>query len=158
MVSQITGLTIVYSTVYLDADRRKHQSSASLAFMRGVPRWPVNSPLKRTVTGKMFPCDDVLVYLNPGTENELHILSTVVFMITLTVGISPDTFWFLIISALWSGQHGRNFADDIVRCIFFSENAWFQFKISFRFVCKVPVCNIPSLIRIVAARRSYDKP
>ena len=31
MASQITSLTIVYSTVYSDADQRKHQSSASLA-------------------------------------------------------------------------------------------------------------------------------
>ena len=32
MASQITSLTIVYSTVYSGADPRKHQSSASLAF------------------------------------------------------------------------------------------------------------------------------
>ena len=33
MASQITSLTIVYSTVYSGADQRKHQSSASLAFV-----------------------------------------------------------------------------------------------------------------------------
>ena len=33
MASQITSLTIVFSTVYSDADQRKHQSSASLAFV-----------------------------------------------------------------------------------------------------------------------------
>ena len=44
MASQITSLTIVYSTVYLSTDERKYQSSASLAFVRGVHRWPVNSP------------------------------------------------------------------------------------------------------------------
>ena len=32
IASQITSLTIVYSIVYSDADKRKHQSSASLAF------------------------------------------------------------------------------------------------------------------------------
>ena len=37
MVSQITSLTVVYSSVYSDADQRKHQSSSSLAFVRGVP-------------------------------------------------------------------------------------------------------------------------
>ena len=39
--SQITSLTVVYSTVYSDADQRKHQSSASLAFVRGIhqDRW-----------------------------------------------------------------------------------------------------------------------
>ena len=38
IASQITSLTIVYSIVYSDADQRKHQSSASLAFVRGIPR------------------------------------------------------------------------------------------------------------------------
>ena len=37
IASQITSLTIVFSTVYSDADQRKHQSSASLAFVQGIP-------------------------------------------------------------------------------------------------------------------------
>ena len=53
MASQITSLTIVYSTVYPGADQRKHQSSASLAFVRGIHRWPVNSPHKRPATDKI---------------------------------------------------------------------------------------------------------
>ena len=61
MASQITNLTIVYSTVYSIADQRKHQSSASLAFMWGIHRWPVNSPHKWPVTRKMFPFDDVII-------------------------------------------------------------------------------------------------
>ena len=59
--SQITSLTIVYSTVYSDADQGKHQSSASLAFVRGIHRGPVNSPHKWPVTRKMFPFDDVIM-------------------------------------------------------------------------------------------------
>ena len=39
--------------------QRKHQSSASLAFVRGIRRWPVNSPHKGPVTRKIFPFDDV---------------------------------------------------------------------------------------------------
>ena len=54
MASQITSLTIVYSTVYSGADQRKHQSSASLAFVRGIHRWLVNSPHKCPVTRKCF--------------------------------------------------------------------------------------------------------
>ena len=61
MAYQITSLTIVYSTVYSDADQRKHQSSASLAFVRGIRRRPVNSPHKWPVTRKMFPFDDVIM-------------------------------------------------------------------------------------------------
>ena len=38
MTSQITSLTIVYSVVYSGADQRKHQSSASLAFVWGIHR------------------------------------------------------------------------------------------------------------------------
>ena len=59
--SQITSLTIVYSTVYSDADQGKHQSSASLAFVRGIHRGPVNSPHKWPVTRKMFPFDYVIM-------------------------------------------------------------------------------------------------
>ena len=55
MASQITSLTVVYSTVYSGADQRKHQSSASLAFVRGIHRRPVNSPHKGPVTRKMVP-------------------------------------------------------------------------------------------------------
>ena len=38
MASQITSLTIVYSTVYSGAIQAKHQSSASLAFVWGIHR------------------------------------------------------------------------------------------------------------------------
>ena len=61
MASQITSLTIVYSIVYSGTDQRKHQSSASLAFVRGIHRGPVNSPHKGPVTRKMFPFDDVIM-------------------------------------------------------------------------------------------------
>ena len=63
IASQITSLTIAYSVVYSDADQRKHQSSASLAFVRGIHRGPVNSPHKWPVTRKMFPFDDVIMPL-----------------------------------------------------------------------------------------------
>ena len=63
VASQITSLTIVYSTVDSDADQRKHQSSAWLAFVGGIHRGPVNSPHKWPVTRKMFPFDDVIMIL-----------------------------------------------------------------------------------------------
>ena len=61
IASQITSLTIVYSTVYSDADERKHQSSASVAFVWGIHRGPVNSPHKWPVTRKIFSFDDVIM-------------------------------------------------------------------------------------------------
>ena len=66
MASQITSLTIVYSTVCSDANKRKYQSSASLAFVRGIHRWPVNSPHKWPVTREMFPFDDVIMLILLG--------------------------------------------------------------------------------------------
>ena len=59
--SQNTSLTIVYSTVYSAANQRKYQSSASLAFVWGIHRWPVNSPHNWPVTRKMFPFDDAIM-------------------------------------------------------------------------------------------------
>ena len=61
MASQITGVLIVCLNVCSVADRRKHQSSMSLAFVRGIHRWQVNSPHKGPVTRKMFPFDDVIM-------------------------------------------------------------------------------------------------
>ena len=61
VASQITSLTIVYSPVYSDADQSKHQSSASLAFVWGIHRGPMNSPHKGPVTRKMLLFDDVIM-------------------------------------------------------------------------------------------------
>ena len=57
IASQITRLTIISSTVYSTADQRKHQSSESLAL-------PVNSLHKGPVTRKVFPFDDVIMYID----------------------------------------------------------------------------------------------
>ena len=69
MASQITILAIVYSTVYSDADQGKYPSSASLVFVWGIHRGPVNSPHKWPVTRKMFPFDDVVMEGNWACYN-----------------------------------------------------------------------------------------
>ena len=62
MASQITSLTIVYSTVYSGTDQRKHQRSASLAFVWWIHRGLMKSPhTEWPVTRKMFPFDDVII-------------------------------------------------------------------------------------------------
>ena len=61
IASQITSLTIVYSAVYSSADQRKHQSSASLAFVRGIHRGPLNPPHTWPVKRKTLPFDDVIM-------------------------------------------------------------------------------------------------
>ena len=62
LASQITSLTVVYSIVYSGVNQRKHQSSASLAFVWEIHRGPVNFPHKWPVPRKMFPFDDVIMY------------------------------------------------------------------------------------------------
>ena len=61
MASRITGVSIVCSAVCSGVAQRKHQSSASLAFVRGIHRWPVDSLHKGPVTWKTFPFDDVIM-------------------------------------------------------------------------------------------------
>ena len=74
VVSQITSLTVVYSIVYSNADQRKDQSCASLAIVRGIHRWPVNSPHKGPVTRKMFPFNDVMYKENNNIISFLQIV------------------------------------------------------------------------------------
>ena len=51
---QITSLTVVYSIIYSDADQRKHQSSASLAFVWGSHRDRWIPRAKGQLRGKCF--------------------------------------------------------------------------------------------------------
>ena len=70
MASQITGVSMVCSTVCSGADQRKHQSSASLDFVWGIHRWLLDSPHKGPVTRKMFPFDDVTSRYTPYLIHE----------------------------------------------------------------------------------------
>ena len=55
-------------------------------------------------------------------------------------------------------QNGRQFPDDISKCIFLNENVWISIKISLKFVPKGPINNIPALVQIMAWCRPGDKP
>ena len=72
IAAQITCLTIVCSIVYSDADQRKYQCSASLAFVRGIHRRPVNSPHKWPVTRKNFPFYDVIMPKHNKTQQSAN--------------------------------------------------------------------------------------
>ena len=61
MASQITSLTSVYSTVYSCVHQRKHQSSASMASVRGIHRDRLIPRTKGQTRGKMFPFDDAIM-------------------------------------------------------------------------------------------------
>ena len=89
IASQITSLTIVFSTVYLDTDQRKHQCSASLAFVRGIHRRPVNSPHKWPVTRKMFPFDDVIMVFICSSQRDTYFHFIIFFLLAPFCAPSP---------------------------------------------------------------------
>ena len=59
MASQITGVSIGCTAVCSGLDHRNHQSSALLAFVRGIHRRHMDSSLKGPVTLQMFPFDEI---------------------------------------------------------------------------------------------------
>ena len=87
IASQITSVSIVYLTVSTGADQRKHQSSASLAFERGIQRWPVNSPHKWPVMRKMFLFDDAS--MEKGIES--HIMTVWPLCMQIITFGDPET-------------------------------------------------------------------
>ena len=181
LASQITSLTVVYSIVYSGVNLRKHQSSASLAFVWEIHRGPVNFPHKWPVTRKMFPFDDVIMLFG---EDELRSVSGgrltlqwphhVCSSIKVTCRESKFTprvfLWgidnkqriancnVLCVHSVWPinsstpWQSGRHFADDIFRCIFLNEKFCILIKISLKFVSKVPIDNISALVKIIRRR------
>ena len=115
MASQITGISIVYLAVCLGANQRKHQSSASLAFVRGIQRSPVNSPHKGPVTRKMFPFDDVIMkhtYISvkslPVFVMEIYIEVNIVLLMLRhwneTYNVNYGSYPFDLTVLLWESQ------------------------------------------------------
>ena len=104
MASQITSLAIVYSVIYSGTDQRKHQSSPLLAFVRGIHRWPVNSPHKGPVTRKMFPLNDVIIqtvcwnrhwHMWPYNPGMLYMWATPV-----AICVCTDICWYSLLAAI----------------------------------------------------------
>ena len=153
IASQITSLTTVYSIVYSDADQRKHQSSASLAFVRGLHRGPVNSPHKWPVTRKMFPFDDVIII--PVSIVQWRHVATWIWQSSDQVITPPKALGdrMLFFNTLRPRQNGGLSADDTFKGIFVNENKRISIKISLKFVPKGPFNNIPALVLIMAWRR-----
>ena len=101
MVSQITSRTVVYSTVYSDADQRKHQSSASLAFVWGIHRDRWIPRTKGQLRGKCF-----------------HLMTSSWYTRSPLDRVYRTTLW------TWSGigLHAIKFGKDYADC-----NGWFIF-------------------------------
>ena len=107
IASQITSLTVVYSTVYSDADKRKHQSSASLAFVWGIHWGPVNSPHKWAVTQKKFSFDDVTMHYSwLGHDNGMWCLPHFVLIrwkvMNYLINFPRYRFYYAIRTSSWN--------------------------------------------------------
>ena len=117
MASQITSFTIDYSTFYSSTNQRNHQSPASLAFVRGIHRWPVNSPHKGPVTRKMFPFDDVIMVVSyspvtPVCDSVVAALQQYKFHNITFPQLVCNSWW--LISSLWSH---RNHITELALCL-----------------------------------------
>ena len=99
MALQITCVLIVYSTVCSGIDQRKHQSSASLAFVRRIHQW-LNSPHKGPVTQKMFPFDDVIML-----EIDFHLNSNLQWITSCYFLIAHIKFQNLFPNCILCGEY-----------------------------------------------------
>ena len=66
--------------------------------------------------------------------------------------------WYMLFNTLRQRRNEQHSADDIFKRVFFNENACISTKTSLKFVPKGPINNIPALVRMMAWRRSGDKP
>ena len=149
IASQITSLTVVYSTVYWDADQRNYQSSALLAFVWGIHRARWIPRTKGQLRGKCFHL------MTSSWPYMVHSLWSDIYRFyqksswLLNHHCASDTlvlFHCTNLNTLRPRQTCRHFADDIFKCIFLNENEWILFTISLKFVPKVRINNIPALV------------
>ena len=112
MASQITSLTIVNPSLCWDTDQRDHQSSASLAFVQGIHRRPVNAPHKWPVTRKMFPFDDVIMLWSSHKQIYIVCLLTTIVLCTGTGRYRVDVYrqWW----SCWCSIYVRDLL--VLRC------------------------------------------
>ena len=69
MASQITSHTVVFSTVYSDADQRTHQNSASLAFVWGIPAQRASYAENVSICWRLHAIDASLMYFVTGNKH-----------------------------------------------------------------------------------------
>ena len=108
IASQITSLAIVYSTVYSGADQRKHQSSASLAFVREIHRWRVNFPHKRPVTRKMFQFNDVIMKWHQSSWRSQPDMYVMLVVDQHTLCLTLKGKFIFSLSNVWSSPNLRH--------------------------------------------------
>ena len=167
MASEITSVPIVYWTICSGADQRKYQSSASLAFVRGIYQWPVNSPHKIPVMQKMFPFDDVIMDSLPECcNNVVTIFFQFVAWFSIPMALSCKSGTcagksipqWATLTHLPLDKMADILADDIFKSIFLNEKDKIPVQISLKLVPGGPTDNKPALVQVMVWRRTGDKP
>ena len=131
MASQITSLTIVYSTIYSNADQRKHQKLCVTGLCAGNSLGPVNSPHKGPVTRKMFPLDDVIMESSICRQ---HIFKKMYFVTHWTHGkfgeilIKMQIFWLKQMHLKMSSTKWRPFCLGHISMITFCISSEIRFN------------------------------
>ena len=110
----------------------------------GVKWSPVLTPFKTKCINSLRPSHAIWPHITWSS-----LVQVMAFCLT-----APSHY----LNTLRPRQNGRHFPDDIFKCIFLNENAWISIKISLKFVPNGPINKIPSLVQIMALRRSGDKP
>ena len=131
-MASTTSISIVCTAVCSDADQRKHQSSASLTFVRGIHQWSVNSPHKGPVTRKTFPFDDNIIFIVAITRLSFHKERIGMFWKNVENPLAsqrPVTYFTNEINTLRPRQNGRHFSDNISNA--FSWMNIFKFRLKF---------------------------
>ena len=134
-------ITIVYAIVYSDADLRKHQSSASLAFVWGLHRDRWIPRTKGQLRGKYFHLMTSSWLAKGKRESKYLIYSFPYWNVPNRSIIECNSFGSVVLDPLVSffntlrpRQNGRHFADDNSICIFLHENFWISNKMSLKCV------------------------
>ena len=139
-------------------------------FVRGIHRSTVNSPHKGQWRGAlMFSL--ICVWINGWVNNHeagdlrrCSVHCDVIVMYAISVIENPYIYFYVsskknsTLNTLRPRQNGRQFADDILKCVFLIENVWISIKISLKFVSKGPIINSWALVHIMAWCRPADKP
>ena len=153
MPSQIISVSTVNSTVCSGRDQRKHQSSTPVALVRGIHRWPMDSPHWGPIMRKVFPFNDIIMSLH-------H------YAVLLQSAEHPQ----LELHFQWKQQPTSHFNSpppldkmaaslaDIFKCIFLNGNDRIPIRISMRFVPRSSIDNKPVFVQVMAWRRTGDKP
>ena len=130
-----------------------------------IPCWFIHLFLTYGFTNHMWELSSYMWSNTPGSTNVSSSYNRI-----RGSGVScwfPDhskcSYWSLkaavpAINTLRPRQNGRQFPDDIFKCIFLNENKWISIKTSLKFNPEGPINNMPSLVQIMACRLVGAKP